>query len=131
MHSALESVTLRDEGRAVGPHGGGWNREVSGLPASAATLRARRARERAAAAVAEDPSRDVEDVRLGVDLSGPAVAVPPADLGAAVLRAQRRFTECSDVTALAEELVAEVHEAGYAASCCWRPSPGPATASWR
>ncbi|WP_380174316.1 putative bifunctional diguanylate cyclase/phosphodiesterase [Kineococcus sp. DHX-1] len=87
---------------------------MSGLPASAATLRARRARERAAAAVAEDPARDVEDARLGVDLSGPAVAVPPADLGAAVLRAQRRFTECSDVAALAEELVAEVHEAGYA-----------------
>ncbi len=114
MHSALESVTLCDDGRAVGPHGGGWNREVSGLPASSATLRARRARERAAAAVAEDPSRDVEDVRLGVDLSGPAAAVPPVDLGAAVLRAQRRFTECSDVTALAEELVAEVHDAGYA-----------------
>ncbi|PRY12830.1 putative bifunctional diguanylate cyclase/phosphodiesterase [Kineococcus rhizosphaerae] len=88
---------------------------MSGSPATSATRRARRALERAAAAVAESGpalrTRDA-DVELVVDgpLGADALAVDP---GQAFVRAQRRFSECGDLAALGEELVAEVHDAGH------------------
>ncbi|NAZ88798.1 hypothetical protein GTR00_22285, partial [Kineococcus sp. T90] len=47
------------------------------------------------------------DVTLDVE------AAARANLTTAVLRAQRRFSDCADLPSLAEELVDEVHAAGY------------------
>ncbi|MEZ0165737.1 putative bifunctional diguanylate cyclase/phosphodiesterase [Kineococcus sp. LSe6-4] len=88
---------------------------MSGSSATSATLRARRALQRAAAAVARDTPGDTGfggDQHDRIDLSGPAPASP--DLAGVLLRAQRRFTDCTDVAALAGELVEEVCAAGYA-----------------
>ena len=51
------------------------------------------------------------DVPLDVSLDVEAAA--RANLTTAVLRAQRRFADCTDLAALAEEVVDEVHCAGY------------------
>jgi diguanylate cyclase (GGDEF)-like protein len=90
------------------------------VPTTSATLRARRALERAAGVVAGGShgdgaaAEDLDDTQhLDLSGNGPTL-VPSVDLGAAVLRGQRRFSECTDVGALVEELVGEVHEAGYA-----------------
>ncbi|GAA0296493.1 EAL domain-containing protein [Kineococcus aurantiacus] len=83
---------------------------------TSADRRARRALERAAAAVAEAgaavEARGTEhpDVDLAQHLD---LGVTRRDTGAAFLRAQRRFSECGDLSSLGEELVTEVHEAGH------------------
>ncbi|WP_432511241.1 putative bifunctional diguanylate cyclase/phosphodiesterase [Kineococcus sp. SYSU DK001] len=101
---------------------------MSGSAATSATRRARRALERAAAAVAEadaavgDRRPRLADVDLAVthdDLDAPGTlevttrAAAQHDTATAVLRAQRRFNECTETAVLGEELVVEVHAAGY------------------
>ncbi|WP_432542219.1 putative bifunctional diguanylate cyclase/phosphodiesterase [Kineococcus sp. SYSU DK002] len=98
---------------------------MSGSPATSATRRARRALERAAAAVAEagaavDERRTrLADVDLAVTHDDPGTLEVTTrteaqhDTASSVLRAQRRLNECADTAVLGEELVAEVHAAGY------------------
>ncbi|WP_432561218.1 putative bifunctional diguanylate cyclase/phosphodiesterase [Kineococcus sp. SYSU DK003] len=106
---------------------------MSGSSAASATRRARRALERAAAAVAEadeavqartaSSAAVAFDGDLAVDLDPRVASIPAGNRelevttqngpGGGLLRAQRRFAECADPAALAEELVAEVHAAGH------------------
>lgn len=90
---------------------------MSGSPAASATRRARRALERAAAAVAEQQAHDDGSVHVDLDEESDLVVrttvTTHLSAGAALLRAQRRFAESRDLTSLAEELVSEVHRCGH------------------
>ncbi|NAZ77207.1 EAL domain-containing protein, partial [Kineococcus sp. T13] len=70
---------------------------VGGLPAASTT------------GLVDSPA----DGRLDRRVDGGLALTTEVNVGAALLRAQRRFGECRDLGALAEELVTEVHRCGH------------------